>query len=36
MKNSRRCSKCGGSDIVRIPDQPRPLRQREQYLYFQL
>ena len=21
MKNSRRCSKCGGSDIVRIPDR---------------
>ena len=21
MTNSRRCSKCGGSDIVRIPDR---------------
>jgi len=21
MKNSRRCPKCGGSDIVRIPDR---------------
>gem|GEM_PF-3826706 len=24
MKNSRRCSKCGGSDLARIPGRPRP------------